>query len=41
MVTTLEKIQVLNGTGLGVRRTMRPLLASRIRFKCPMETFRR
>ena len=31
MVPTLERIQVPNGTGPGVRRSKRPLLASRTR----------
>ena len=31
MVSTLEQMQVQNGTGPGVRRSKRPLLASRIR----------
>ena len=31
MVSTLEQMQVPNGTGAGVRRSKRPLLASRIR----------
>ena len=31
MVSTLEQMQVPNGTGPGVRRSKRPLLASRIR----------
>ena len=29
MTSTLEQIQVTNGTGPGVRRSKRPLLASR------------
>ena len=33
-------MQVPNGTGPGVRRSKRPLLASRNRCKCPMETSR-
>ena len=32
MVSTLEQMQVPNGTGPGVRRSKRPLLASRTRF---------
>ena len=32
MVSTLEQKQVPNGTGPGVRRSKRPLLASRTRF---------
>ena len=31
MVSTLEQMQVPNGTGPGVRRSKRPLLASRTR----------
>ena len=31
MVSTLEQMQVQNGTGPGVRRSKRPLLASRTR----------
>ena len=31
MVSTLEQMQVPNGTGPGVQRRKRPLLASRIR----------
>ena len=31
MVSTLEQMQVPNGTGPGVRRSTRPLLASRTR----------
>ena len=31
MVSTLEQMQVPNGTGEGVRRSKRPLLASRTR----------
>ena len=31
MVSTLEQMQVPNGTGLGVRRSKRPLVASRTR----------
>ena len=31
MVSTLEQMQVPNGTGSGVRRSKRPLLASRTR----------
>ena len=31
MVSTLEQMQVPNGTGPGVRRSNRPLLASRTR----------
>ena len=31
MVSTLEQMQVPNGTGLGARRSKRPLLASRTR----------
>ena len=31
MVSTLEQMQVLNGTGPGVWRSKRPLLASRTR----------
>ena len=39
MVTTLEKMQVPKGTGPGVQRRKRPLLASLTRCKCPLETF--
>ena len=31
MVSTLEQMQIPNGTGTGVRRSKRPLLASRTR----------
>ena len=31
MVSTLEQMQVPNGTGQGVRRSKRPLMASRTR----------
>ena len=31
MVSTLEQMQIPNGTGPGVRRSKRPLLASRTR----------
>ena len=31
MVSTLEQMQVPNGTGTGVRRSKRPLLVSRTR----------
>ena len=40
MVSTLEQMQVPNGIGPGVRRSKRPLLASRTRCKCSMETSR-
>ena len=40
MVSILEQMQVPNGTGLGVQRSKRPLLASRTRCKYSMETFR-
>ena len=33
MIATLEQMQVPNGTGPGVRRSKRPLLASRTRCK--------
>ena len=36
--TTLEQMQVRNGTGPGVRRSKLPLLAGRIGYKCSMET---
>ena len=32
MVSTLEQMQVPNGTGPGARRSKRPLLASRTRY---------
>ena len=35
MVSTLEQMQVPNGTGPGVRRSKRPLLASRTRCNVP------
>ena len=35
MVSTLEQMQVPNGTGPGVRRSKRPLLASRTRCNNP------
>ena len=35
MVSTLEQMQVSNGTGPGVRRSKRPLLASRTRCNVP------
>ena len=35
MVSTLEQMQVPNGTGPGVRRSKRPLLASRNRCHVP------
>ena len=38
MVSTLEQMQVPNGTGPRVRSSKRPLLASRIRFKFSMES---
>ena len=37
MVSTLEQMQVPNGTGPGVRRSKCPLLASCTRCKCSME----
>ena len=37
MVSTLEQMQVPNGTGPGARRSKRPLLASRV-LQCSMET---
>ena len=40
MVSTLEQLQVQNGTGPGVRRSKRPLLASHTRCRCHMETSR-
>ena len=40
MVSTLDKMQVPNGSKPGVRRSKRPLLASRIRCKCSIETSR-
>ena len=40
MVSILEQMQVPNGTGPGFRRNKHPLLASRTRCKCPMETSR-
>ena len=36
----IRTIQVPNGTGPGVRRSKRPLLATNIRCKCSLETFR-
>ena len=36
MVSTLERMQVENGTGPEVRRSKCPLLASQTRCKCPM-----
>ena len=36
MVSTLEQMQVPNGTGPGVRKGKRPLLTSRTRCKCSM-----
>ena len=33
MVSTLEQMQVPNGTGPGVRKSKRPLFSSRIRRK--------
>ena len=36
MVSTSEQMQVPNGTGPGVRRSKRPLFASRTRCKCPV-----
>ena len=41
MVSTWEKMQTSNGTGPGVRRSRRPLLASCTRCKYPMETSRK
>ena len=38
MASTLEQMQVPNGTGPGVRRSKHDLLASRIRCKCTMKT---
>ena len=38
MISILEQMQVPNGTESGVQRSKRPLLASRTRCKCPMET---
>ena len=40
MVSTLEQIQVRNGTGPGVRRSKRPLFASCTRCKYYTETSR-
>ena len=40
LVSTLEHLQVQRWTGLGVRRSKRPLLACRNRCKCSMETSR-
>ena len=37
MVSTLEQMQVPNGTGPGVRRSKRPLLASRTRCNVPLK----
>ena len=37
---SLEQMQVPYGRGPGVRRSKRPLLASRTGYKCPMETSR-
>ena len=43
IVSTLEQMQVLNETGPGVRRSKRPLWASRTRcnVQCSMETSRK
>ena len=40
MVSTLEQIQVPNGTGPSVRRSKRPLLASRTRCNVPLKPLR-
>ena len=38
VVSTREHLQIQNGTGPGVRRSKRPLLACRTRCICSMET---